>query len=488
MRNFLLYIMLLAFVLASCLGEDEYTSSPNARLFCAVDTLSLDTVYAGELTNTFKFWVYNPEKKAQIIQSVILEKGTASAYRINVDGEPSMNGVVNPFDILGGDSMYVFVSLMPQIANQDTPQEIKDKVIITPASGKSLEVNLSAFSQDVVSLHGLVVDQDMVLDAKRPYHIYDSLYVKPGATLTIKPGVRLHFKANAGLKVAGSLVAEGTIGEPIVMRGDRLGFMFPDQSYDRVPGQWQGLEFLSGSTGNRLNFCDIHSSKFGIKAIESEIRIENSILHNVADNLLTLRKSECYFGNSQLTNAGLDCVNIIGGSYMFVHCTIANFQHISTGHADSGVALRFGNLEGKEVCPLKQMDFYNCIITGWNEDEIMGEDCSTKDETFDFLYSFNNCLLCTPQSDGINQVNCIWEEDGNKDGRIDSRREKNFSPEFDPKTLKCYFTLSENSLAAGNADILVTQSTYTRDLNGNFRLDDNKSDMGCYEYVGPNTQ
>lgn len=476
----LLYMQAVLACLYGCLGEDEFSTSPTDVLTCGVDTLAMDTVYAGQLTNTFNFWVYNRSKKAVRLSSIQLGQGSASPFRVNVDGEYLAGGVGgNGLDVLAGDSICVFVALNAPSTDKDDPQLLEDKLSFTTSSGGTSQMTLTAYTQEFINLRGMVVDKDLTLDSKRPYHIYDSLYVAPGAKLTLTPGTRLYFQSAAGLKVAGTLVAQGTLEQPVILRGDRLGMMFTLQPYDRVPGQWQGVRFLPNSQDNTLNYCDIHSAQYGIHCDSAEVRIENSILHNVNGHGLEARMSDVYVGNTQISNSGGDCVKLLGGNFMFVHCTIARYQYIETGN--TGVALRFANADGETKYPLTQLDFYNCLISGMGDDEIMGDDCSTENDVTQFAYSFNNCLLCTPQTDAMNQKNCLWEDDGNKDGREDTRRDKNFMPEFDFSRLLFEFMLNPKSLAVDAADADVTRQTYTLDRLGRSRFEDGKPDIGCYE-------
>ena len=88
------------------------------------------------------------------------------------------------------------------------------------------------------------------------------------------------------------------------MRGDRLENMFSQQPYDRIPGQWGGIVLDKGSYDNKLNFCDIHSGSFGILCDSSDITkeklvVENSIIHNMSGDVLSVRASKVFVGNSQ---------------------------------------------------------------------------------------------------------------------------------------------------------------------------------------------
>lgn len=72
--------------------------------------------------------------------------------------------------------------------------------------------------QDMVgstSLRGdIVVDTNLTLNGS-PYVVSQDLVVAVNATLTVQPGVQLHFDAGVGLRVKGSLHAEGNSRERI---------------------------------------------------------------------------------------------------------------------------------------------------------------------------------------------------------------------------------------------------------------------------------
>ena len=127
----------------------------------------------------------------------------------------------------------------------------------------------------------------------------------------------------------------------------------------------------------------------------------------------------------------------------------------------------------------------NCIITGYQEDEMMG----SSNETFQddaFNYSFGNCLINTPKpkDDDAHFVNCLWDVKDKSLGAapIEEQilRDKNFDPEFNVDHLLFGFELSEKSQAIGKANVNVTQQYYPNDRLGRAR--GNAPDIGCYQH------
>lgn len=471
--------MLLLTLTAGCWQDEEFSTAPTDLLRFSTDSVNFDTVISGQPTNTRTFMVYNPNARSLRISRAFLGRGTESVFRVNIDGTFLENGEASNFELYAEDSLRVFLEMTAPVSDSDEPVAVEDELTFVLESGQTQSVTLTAYGQDVVVLKGWTVTADTTLTARRPYQVYDSLVVAPDVTLNLPAGARLYFHPDARLIVHGTLRAEGALGNEVMMRGDRMGNMFSNQPYDLIPGQWGGIVLTSGSYGNIFNYCDIHSGSFGLRCdsadvIREKVRIENSVLHNVSGDVLTARACSLFVGNSQLTNAGGNCVTLYGGSSRFVHCTIANFYAFTGGR---GVALSYTNADGSIPYPLHQAEFLNCLITGYGEDEIMGAQ-SADHADLPFNYLFRNCLLDTPEFVDEQVQNCLWDND-----EAAVWREGNFSPAFDLDRLLFRFSLDSLSSAVGNADPTVTQTYYPLDRLGRSRLNDGRSDIGCYELL-----
>ena len=474
----------------ACMSDDEYSLSAADALRFPSDTIQMDTLVSGQTTPTRRFVIYNPTSKAIRLNEVRLERGTASPFRVNVDGVSIEGGSVGPeahIEVAAGDSLHVFVFADVPETESDDPVEHTDRLLLTTEGGLQQGVTLSVWGQDVVRLNGAVgVTGDTLLDGRRPYLIADSLVVPRDRTLTIAPGVRLWFSPKAGMTIRGRLEARGTAAQPIVMRGDRQGNMFEGQPYDRIPAQWGGIVITEESYGNHLDHCDIHSGTYGIICDSADVtrvklRMENSILHNMSQSALTAIASRTEVGNCQISNAGEYCVMLVGGHHSFVHCTIANFYRFGRS---GDYAVYYTNEMNGHIQPLEQARFVNTIITGDRSDEIMGVPTAL-DVDVPFGYRFNHCLLATPPiEDDDNVTECLWD---NKDDEHEVWAADNFFPAFDLPHLLFTFTLDKRSQAVGRADAEVTRATYPLDLQGNSRLTDDGPDIGCYERQ-PNEQ
>lgn len=482
---FLPLMLLFPLLLGGCLGEEDYTVSPNDKLSFSVDTVKFDTIISGSPTNTYTFTVYNRNKKSIRIPSVALDGGANSPFKVNVDGTSLNEGAAYDFEIASQDSMIVYLMANVPESDSDNPIAYSDNLSFTTEAGGTQKVVLKAEGQTVITQTGIRINTDETWDAKRPYRIMDSLVVEAGATLTLSAGTRLYFHPSASLIVHGTLRSEGTLDKPVVMRGDRLGNMFAGQPYDRIPGQWGGLTFTSTSYDNYLNYTDIHSGTYGVKVDSCDVSrrtltIENSVVHNPTYDALNIRMSNVYVGNSQITNAGGDCVKVLGGNAEFVHCTIGRFFVFTGG---SGYALEFANYDGNVPLPLTALNFKNCIITGYQSDEMMGHP-STDFPNTEFNYYFTHCLINTPdpEDDGTHFLICQWDNDASSvQAEKKIVRESNFTPAFDLDALTFNFSLSPKSKAVAGADASISASTYPNDRLGKPR--GSTPDMGCYQHV-----
>ena len=469
--------LLFSFLFASCTSEETFPTGAGDRLQFSVDTLRMDTIISGQTSIVRSFSIYNNNSDGFSITAVNIQDNQSDSFHVNVDGTAITGGnLATSIDCRSKDSLQVFVSITPPAADRDDKVLHEARLLFTLANGVTQSVVLSAYSQDVITLRNHVVQTDETLSAQRPYLVVDSLTVASGATLTLQAGVRLLFQSNALLHVDGTLVANGTREKPVQLRGDRMDFMFVNQPYDRVSGQWQGVVLGAGSFDNNLNYTDIHSGSYGIRCEpsntdRSKLILQNSVLHNVTGHCLQATACKLYVGNSQISNAGGHCVSLAGGDAQFVHCTIAQFYPFSGLRAE---ALYYTNVSGGNPCPLLNALFQNCIITGYSDDEVSGVKSSKAGIAFN--YGFYNCLLNTAEVSDDQVLNNAWDTDKK------TKREDNF-PAFNMDYLLFDFRPVAASRAVGLGDPSVTAGTYAADRNGIVRLTDGKSDAGCYEHI-----
>src|SRR6185503_10261010 len=112
-------------------------------------------------------------------------------------------------------------------------------------------------------------------------YIINSIFsVQSGATLTIEPGtiIKARTISQGGPSIYGHLIAHGTNAEPIIFTSiydDRAGGdSGGDGPTESLPGEWQGLYFKPGSTGD-LDHVIIRYAGYGGFGFGNFVGIEN---------------------------------------------------------------------------------------------------------------------------------------------------------------------------------------------------------------------
>lgn len=456
----------------SCTDDWNFSTDARYELEFSADTIRFDTVFTGVASASAAFMVYNPNDVGLRFDA-LMGGGSVSPFRMNLDGEGGT--VITGLEIPAGDSLFCFVSVNIESTDQTGILNAFDSIRFVLESGVVQSVHLSAQGQNAVRLKGKRIEADETLTSSLPYIIYDSLYVADGATLTLAPGTRLYFHQNAVLDVAGRLIAQGIKDKMIVMRGDRLDDMLPGIPYDVLSGQWGGIRLRSGSYGNRLEWCDIHGGNWGIfadsaSADQTKLSIVSSIIHNVNVNCIEAVGCRIEAANSQITNAGVSCVDITGGWSEFTFCTIAGFSLWSVG--SQAVVLTNWYRDG--TVPFLNASFHNCIITGLHETEFVTLFPDSVAGTAP--YSVNNSLLMVRDTTDTRYSNVVFED----------RSRKVFgSYNFIDRTVRDYrsvFALDSLSPARGIADTLG--AAWPIDLSGVPRPPVG-ADAGCFQYQPP---
>lgn len=468
-----LILLFISFCLMSC--EDQIVNhDPSVALSFSADTISFDTIFTQKGSATQRLKVYNNSNNKLVISSIELN-GTQN-FAININGVKT--DALQNVEILAKDSMTIFVQVYIDPSNQNTPFLVTDSISFLTNTNRQ-QVILTAYGQDAYRISKKTINVDTVWQAEKPYLISDTLKVSAGKTLALQEGVKLFFAKGATLQVEGTLLANGTKQNPVVFRGDRQDKMFDNLPYDKVPGQWSGIRFLTGSTGNEMKYVVVKNATSGIQVDSSAIdtpilKMENSFVGNMSGNCIVAINTNIQLNNSVIYNSGTYCLQVRGGSYEFNHCTFANYFSFSwIARSTSSIMLSNYVLtdESYVEAPLAKADFNNCIVYGtWSNEVTFNNKYNAQDVSATFNYNFLACLLKIKTSTIIEEhyQNVIFNQD------------PLFTIDADNYTYD--FHLKSSSDARGTADNSVAQ-LYPFDMDGNSRLSDGRADIGAYEYI-----
>jgi hypothetical protein len=456
--------------------EEHYSTNANHILAFSADTLAFDTVFTTVGSTTKKIMVYNKNKEALNIQSISLAGKGNSGFRMNVDGKKGSEfwDVL----ILPKDSMYLFVEVTVDPQDRNNPFEITDSIVFL-TNGVTQAVVLQAYGQDAHIIRGgLSIQSDTTWTGERPYLVYDSIVIQPGAKLTIDAGASFYLHDKAKIEVYGTILANGSIDKPILFRGDRLDDMLDGRlAYDNVPGQWGGFKFHPDSYNNLFEHVIVRSGKNGIVCLpattdQPKLTFNGSQITNMAGNLLVAENCHIEAVNSEFTNAEDSLMALSGGKYSFIHCTITNRMSNVKNRTTAATLLLEHNAPygNKTAYPIEQARFVNCIIEGsyTNELEIAA--------TEEFDYQFVNCYLKTKEVSDAQYVNCLFS--GTIDYLKTGGSEEKYAYDFRLKSDD-----ASPNVVIEKAD-METARRYPQDRYGVIRVSETVApDIGAYQYV-----
>ena len=433
-----LYFIISFFVLifwSSCRQDFEFTPS-TGQLSFSKDTVYLDTVFSNIGSSTYTLKVYNNSDDDILIPSLKLSKGQTSKYRMNVDGMLGTGTLVGKefenVELLAQDSMFVFIEttidIQPLVTNEtqflytdaiefgtgpntqkvELVTLVKDAVFIYPNKDANGVIETLVFDvdgdgvDDETNVQGrFLEDSELTLTNEKPYVVYGYAAVASGKILEINAGARIHFHAKSGLLITEnaslhinglpSLDAEDLENE-VIIQGDRL-----EPLYEDIPGQWEAIWLLNGSTNNRINHATIKNGTVGILSDGNQddptkLTLTNSQIYNSSNFGILGRATSIDAENVVLNNSGFSSfAGTYGGNYNFIHCTIANYWSKSFRQFPALLLNNFIVDSENTVFtnPLETANFTNCIIYGNDNPELLLE----KAPSDVFNFKFTNSLI-----------------------------------------------------------------------------------------------
>lgn len=430
MRISLYLIALIAFLteLLSCRKDFEYVPS-YGKLEFSQDTVFLDTVFTNIGSATHLLKVYNRSNDDVLIPNISLEEGSASSYRINVDGQAGTSFQEIP--LLARDSMYIFVETTFDISPLLLDTFLYTDAIIFDSGAREQRVPLVTLVKDAIFLYpgmdpdgsrqtvllgnndeGIRVavpgfelqDDQLLFSNAKPYVIYGYASAANGQDIRVAAGARLYFHKDSGLYIGegASLTVEGTLdqesGQDVVFEGDRL-----ESGFREVAGQWGGIWLGAGSGNHQIEYLSIINATVGLFAEGGTgLLLRNSQIKNSASVNLHCTNDVTVCENLILGNAADAALRCEGeGNYTFRHCTIANYwsQGARTGAAVQLLATTTGLLPQQSL-------FVNTIVDGNNAREVM-----FYGGTALFATSFSHCTLRFEDNGGLFDGDPLYDFD-----------------------------------------------------------------------------
>jgi len=438
MRNSLfIFLIGLLISLSSCRNDFEFEPSKGGLTF-SKDTVYLDTVFTNIGSSTYRLKVYNKSDSDISIPKIELGKGSASKYRMMIDGLTGEDGtdtgtigdgkIFNDVQLLAKDSMFIFIEVTADVASANPTDFLyTDQINFIHGNGEVQKVELVTLIQDAIfiypsiltdgtkekiflngietELEGHELSGDLLnWTNEKPYVVYGFATVPNGSILNVEQGTNVHFHANSGLiidklgtlNIQGELSdydAEGliTVDREVRFEGDRLEPIFED-----VPSQWFGIINFS-SNNNSIEYLTLKNATVGIFNVPldiddpyaSKLDISNSQIYNCSNVGILSRGAEVTGNNLAINNCGqasLACT--YGGTYNFTHCTINNNWGSNSNalvlndYLETDTTLYINN-------PINNFNFTNCIIYGTNQNELFIE----RKGEHPFDYNFINCLI-----------------------------------------------------------------------------------------------
>lgn len=485
---FLLTIGWIVTALIFSCKKDKIITDSYAKLEFSTRTILFDTVFTTVGSVTKYFIVYNRHAQPINISSIRLAGGTASNFRINVDGSKGV--LFTNVEIAAQDSMFVFTEVTVDPNNSANPIVIRDSVVFE-TNGNIQDVDMEAWGQDayfhtpdktLVFPDGSGLNYSIIAEVNqtvtwtndKPHVIYGYAVIDSAGVLNMNPGTKVYMHPGSVLWVYkyGTLRINGSQTQRVIIQGDRL-----EPAYAEAPGQWGYIWLSKQSINNKIDWAIIKNGFIGILSDtvnawnNPTLEITNTIIKNMSVAALYgrgsfIRGSNCVFANCGQYVAAF----AIGGRYNFYHCTFANYWSNSTRQFPTLLINNYYK-DLNEVThprPLDSAFFYNCIVYGdiSSGDELKLDSVSTAS----FNYKFHHCLLKTTfNTSGGNYVNVI----ANKD------------PYFKNPVLNDYHIMASGYDAVINKADPVIANLFPFDLDGFSRIIPNGSTptIGAYEYV-----
>lgn len=369
MHRFSLFISLISIVALSC-SERVFLEEEGIVPLFSADTIRFDTVFtvAGSVTKELR--VVNPFNRWIKIDRISLAGEEESPFRINIDGMP---GGAENINIAPRDSIFIFIDLTADPSGEDIPVFLTDSVLFD-AGGTISQVILEAWGQDIHLVNDEIV-KTAVWGAGKPWVIWNSMVVDTGEVLTVEAGARLLFHRGATMFVAGTLIVNGEYDNKVTFSSDRTEAAFSD-----VPGQWNGIIFLNGSSSNYIDNAVIKNGTSAIQLgnlfsedVPPDLIITNTLIRHMTVGGISSLGATVTAANCDIGHCGFYALYFaMGGNYSLTHCTVANLWEYSTRATPSVLISDYYDYDGTRFTgTLEGAALANSVVAGTLRSEIL---------------------------------------------------------------------------------------------------------------------
>ncbi|MCA8949818.1 MAG: right-handed parallel beta-helix repeat-containing protein [Planctomycetes bacterium] len=190
-------------------------------------------------------------------------------------------------------------------------------------------------------------------------YIAGSISVPPGQTLTCAPGVIVKFAGAQQFVVSGTLICNGTVGNPVIFTDDADDSAGGDTNNNGpsvgVPGAWYDIVFASTAAASVLNHTEVRfAGTAGYSAIDlqgADIVLQDCTVRDCAARAFDLS------GNSYPTITGCSVVNNAGNAIDFVpiHAVPGLTNNTASGNALDALRITTGAITSNLTLGLSSM-------------------------------------------------------------------------------------------------------------------------------------
>ncbi|MBK6777567.1 MAG: hypothetical protein IPG74_17575 [Flavobacteriales bacterium] len=164
-RFLILLFVVVLLALPACRKDAQFTED-RVELVFSQDTILYDTIFTTVGSITKRFTARNPNDNAVRVD-IALQGGSHSPFRINVDGASGLS--FTDVEILGGDSIYIFVEATLDANNANNPFIIEDHILFN-TNGAEQDVLLLAWGEALGS-----TSEPIIFQGDRLESLYDNL-------------------------------------------------------------------------------------------------------------------------------------------------------------------------------------------------------------------------------------------------------------------------------------------------------------------------